>query len=482
MTAAAGLRAADPKPSVPAIRPTALVVSLAMGACAMYYALAFNSARGDFQGDSSEYLSIAAHMKAGTFTLASYNYLRGLIYPWFVSTTWGHLGSLTYFLQAALFLVSFYLALRVIARGSVFCLLPICAAMVPAVAFLQHLVYPDGFLVSLTLLFFVCLAKRWWVAGMVLGVLLGLTKLIFVCVLPIGVIALLLTRKLVSARALMWGMGAALVLAPIGAVLFAYVFVDLGYMVTFARPYSHGYALERVFPEPELPVTCGGIQHTIARKDFNFVPITTPFQVAAYGPLTEAQAVSMGCTDADLQSLKRRMIATEFTREPLFHVKLAAGHFGKALVGAYDVGHVSGMLGYRKDMWLRHFNRLSYFAPYELTLLDIYGKSGFQVDELEVPPVFALNDFSVKKGERMLRIAALGTLLCCLIFGYRRGNLREYVTDPTNIAIVLFLGIYAFLVALSGPFLYDRYTLVNLLILCILAARIAAMTLRGTWQ
>jgi hypothetical protein len=474
----AGPQAADRRLDMPGIRRAGVVFSLAMGACAMYYALAFSSVPGDFQGDSSEYLGVAAAMKSGVFTLASYNYFRGLIYPWFLSVTWGQEGFLTYFLQITLFLTSFYLALRVIALNSIYCLLPICVAMIPAVAFLQQQIYPDGILVSLTLLFLVCLAKRRWAVCIVIGVVLALTKLIFICTLPIELIVLLVTKKLINSRVLVWSVVAAVLSVPICAVLFTYAFVDLGYMVIFARPYSHGYALAKVFPEPELQVTCRGIQHTIARKDFDFNPLTVPYQVAQYGPLTQDQVRSMGCTDADVRSMKRHLIEAEFTREPLFHVKLAVAHFGKALVGAYDVGHVSGILRYRQDIWLEHYDGLSYFAPYELKLLEIYKKNGFQIAAKERPFIFALNEFSVSTGESVLRAAALGVLVWCMISGYRKRRLREHVSDPTNIGLVLFLGVYAFLVALSAPFLYDRYTLVDLVVLCILAARAGAMTLR----
>jgi hypothetical protein len=51
-----------PGPSLPASRH---LVSLAMGACIVWYAWIVTSAAGDFQGDSWEYINIAHRMKHG---------------------------------------------------------------------------------------------------------------------------------------------------------------------------------------------------------------------------------------------------------------------------------------------------------------------------------------------------------------------------------------------------------------------------------
>ena len=448
-----------------------------MGACAVYYLFVVTSTYGDFQGDSSEYLGIAANMKSGVFTLASYNYLRGLLYPWFLSVTWGHQGFLTYFVQVTLFLSSFYLALRTLALNSIYCLLPIAAALIPAVTFLQRQIYPDGILVSLTLMFLICLARRRWAACAAIGLLLGLTKLIFLCVLPVELVVFMLIKRIVNPKILAWSVAAALISLPVCVVLFSYVFIDLGYMVIFARPYSHGYTLEEVFPGKELQVTCRGVQHNIPRKDLYFDPITVPFIAARYGPLTEEQVSGFGCTDADVRVMKRSLLLAGFVRHPLLHVRLAAEHFGKALVGAYFFGHVSYILKDRQDSWLAHYDALSYFSPYELILVEGYEKNGFRVQEKERPLSFVLNEFSAGTGEPLVRAAAVGMLGLCVIAGFIKGRLGELARDPINIGISLFLFVYAYLVGLSAPFLYDRYTYVNLIVFCILAARIAAMTL-----
>jgi hypothetical protein len=453
------------------------VLTFAMGACAMYYVFVVASAYGDFQGDSWEYLSIASAMKKGLFTLASYNYLRGILYPWFLSVTWGHSGFLTYFIQVTLFLTSLFLALRTLAFDSIYCLLPIGAALIPAIVFLQRQIYPDGVLISLTLLFLVCLTKRHWTLCVVLGLLLGLTKIIFLCVIPVGLVVLMLTKRIIGLKAIVWSIAAALLSLPVCVVLFSYVFVDLGYMVAFARPYSHGYSLERVFPARELQVTCSGIKRSIPRRDLYFDPITVPFAVADYGPLTREQAGSLGCTTADLRSLKRNLIMQAFARNPLLHAELAAEHFGQSLVGAYQVDHVSYILRYRQDLWLTHYDELSYFSPAEVRLLGLYNNNGFPIKEKERPLSFVFNEFSSNWGEKLLRIAALCVLGFCVILAFRRGRLEELAHDPANIGIAMFLVVYSYLVGLSAPFLYDRYTYVNLVILCLFAARFAAIVL-----
>ncbi len=260
------------------------VISFALGACVVYYVWIVTSAPGDIQGDSWEYINIAKWMRDGAFKLSSYNYLRGLAYPWFLSITWGESGTLSYFLQVALFLVSLCLALHVIVSWRVSGLLPILAAALPAVAFLQKQVYPDGLLVSLTLLFLVFLTRKSWLACVLVGLVLTLTKLIFIVVLPIILIVFLLQRQPVKRATLAWAVIAALVLAPVAALLFYRLFVDLGYMVVFARPYAQGHGIARAFPFSELSVTCGGREHRIGKPDLFLDPITTPYQIARGSP------------------------------------------------------------------------------------------------------------------------------------------------------------------------------------------------------
>ena len=77
----------------------------AMGACAVYYIFIIFSCPGDFQGDSWDYLNIAARDRAHVI---SYSYQRGLFYPWFLAATWGLRGLTTYLVQAGLFLGSLY--------------------------------------------------------------------------------------------------------------------------------------------------------------------------------------------------------------------------------------------------------------------------------------------------------------------------------------------------------------------------------------
>jgi hypothetical protein len=286
----------------------------------------------------------------------------------------------------------------------------------------------------------------------------------------------LLIQERISPKVLAWSAAAALISLPICVVLFSYLFVDLGYMVIFARPYSHGYSLEEVFPDEELQVTCHGVRHEIPRKDLFFDPITVPFSVARYGPLTEAQDRSFGCTEGEVRLMKRSLLLAGFARHPLLHVRLAAEHFGKALVGAYFFSHVSYILRDRQDSWLAHYDALSYFSPYELILLEGYGKNGFRVQEKERPLTFVLNEFSASTGEPLVRAVAAGILGLCVIAGFIKGRLGELARDPINIGMSLLLFVYAYLVGLSAPFLYDRYTYVNLIVFCILAARIAAMT------
>jgi len=462
--------AATPQPST---RSTSAVLNFFLGACAMYYIWIAGIAPGDFQGDSWEYLGLAGQMKAGLFGLSSYRYLRGLFYPWFLSVTWGHEGSLTYFLQVAVFLASLYLALRILGFGSVYCLLPVCAAMIPAFAFLQKLVYPDGLLVSFTLLFFVALAKRRWRICGALGALLLLTKLVFAVVLPIGLVVFLFERGTIRPKMLGRGLVLLLLLAPIGAfVLLDYIFVDLGYMVTFARPYAHGSPIESVFPGDQLTFTCGSRPYTVSRSDLFYEPVTVPYSIAAFGPLREAQASALGCTKGDLRSLKQDLIRAALLRNPLRHLALGLETFLRTIVGSYDSNHVSYILQLREISWRTNYDIRSYFEPYEITLQPQYRNNGFNI--VQGPSMlFLVNYLFLMGGQALVSLIALCGLVLGAIFAYRRTRLLDCIMDPVNVALTLFLVVYSLLVSVSVPLILDRYTFINLLLLCILTVRVA---------
>jgi hypothetical protein len=161
-------------------------------------------------------------------------------------------------------------------------------------------------------------------------------------------------------------------------------------------------------------------------------------------------------------------------------MRLAAKHFATAVTGGYRFGHVSHILRMRELAWQTHYDQRSYFEPVEIEWLPKLRRNGFEIPVPGPSPLFALSRFSTRTGESMIRWSAMGLLALSLAVAKRRGVLAEVGRDPVNIGIVLFLVVYSGLVSLLGPFVYDRYTYVNLLSLCILAARVAAQTIGTT--
>ncbi|HEY1341289.1 MAG TPA: hypothetical protein VGF59_27455 [Bryobacteraceae bacterium] len=447
------------------------IVAFALGLCVAYYILANNSCPGDFQGDSWEYLGKAAQIRVEGRT--PYSYLRGYVYPWFLATTWGHDGTFTYLLQQALLLCALYFAVRVLAFTSRYALLPIVAAMIPAVAFLQKQLYPDGILVSLVLLFFALVAAKHWVGAVVAALLLALTKLIYLAVVPCAIVAYLISRKPLKLFTIRIAVTAA-VMAPVALFLFSMTFVDLAYMVVFVRPYSRGYGLERVLPGETLLIECGGKMNSVPRSELFWEPITAPYPIASDGPLSPAKAAALGCNEGELRSLKRRLILAQFWLDPFQHIRLGARAFLLSLGGQYDLAHVSYILSDRRRLWRTQYNEGAYFTDNERKLLAIHRSRGMNIDQAE-PLIFPLNAAAAAGGEAVIRFVAIATLVICLTLSWRRQSLG-ILKDETAVAIGLFLLIYSASIAVSVPVVYDRYVYVNLLLLCILAARLAALT------
>jgi hypothetical protein len=194
--------------------------------------------------------------------------------------------------------------------------------------------------------------------------------------------------------------------------------------------------------------------------------------------LTQEHAARLGCTPTQLKAMKRDLLAAGFARDPALHFGLAARVFARAVVGSYYVAHVSHVLALRKWSWVAHSDERSYLQPHEVQLLDEYTKLGFPVGARSGSVLLLSSDVVGKVGEWVLRILSGALLLASAAIAYRRGRLRELLLDAGNLGMLLFLTAYSLALSLSAvPSVYDRYTLVNLLVLCLLAARVSAMTL-----
>ncbi len=130
----------------------------------------------------------------------------------------------------------------------------------------------------------------------------------------------------------------------------------------------------------------------------------------------------------------------------------------------------------RRRTWLDHHDLRSYFEPNEIRLIEEYRKLGFVVGAKSGPVVLAFHDAVQRIGERVLRVLAAAALLVGGAMAYRKKRLRELFSDPGSAGMLLFLALYSSALALSvATSVYDRYTLVNLVVLCLLAARVVTL-------
>jgi hypothetical protein len=452
-----------------------ILLAFALGACCSFYAWVIWSIPGEYQGDSYDYFSYAARLRSWTYTIDETSYLRGFLYPAFLAVTWGTTGTLTYFLQGALFLSSLALGVFVLARGSAFALLPVLVAILPSVAYLQNLIYPDGIYTSLCILFLCAVAKHKYFLGTFIAILLSLTKLIFVITIPIVLVVWVLQTYPISRKLVIGAVAAAPFAVGVFIFTFFFLFRDLGYMVAFARPYQAGYAIEGVFPNRDVTFACGGKSHSLPRAEVYLDPVTVPHTVAKYGPFTMEQALGFGCTHSDLRRIKGHLLAAGFLEHPLLHARLGAIYFGCALVGANYLNHVSYMIGYRHSIWLKNYNPDSIFTPVERRRIREIGDLGFNIDPAGPAFFFDLEEWWLH-GRLYLRVILMVVLLASLAWAWKAGTVTRLLRDPGNQGIVLFLIGYSLFLTVSTPFLVDRYTSICFLAFAFLAARLAAET------
>ena len=460
-------------------RPSDLTLSnvvfyVGFSVCVCFYLFLILPIPGEYLGDSQEYLHLGAALRNLTF---SYNYMRGLLYPAFIAITWNRIGiaDSTYLAQIILFLVALYVFCRSTLGSDLFALPVLLVAISPAIAYLQKLAYADGLLLSLTLLYVSALARLKYRTALIWAIALAATKLAYAFAVPLVGMVYLYHRNPSARKVFLLAALAASAALPLLALPFDYIFPDLAYIVALQRPSSHSYDLDQVLPRKNLSYECGEKQYEMPYSDIDRTPITKLWQFATYGPLTLEQTVQQNCSERDLRIIKRTVVWDVLSASPLLHIRMAYQHFAAGLTGVtFQKGHHSSYMLLIRQRAIQE--KLAHGATYleqEAKIAQDVEEKGISIRD-DVPDYLYLwHGFYRFYFEISLRLASVGIVLAVLgLSVWRKKALPDvFVSDPVVVALLGFLIPYSAILAISAPFLYDRYTSINFVLFVALSFR-----------
>ena len=407
----------------------------------------------DNNGDPNQYLEIARLLFSGD---APITLLRFIGYPVFIKFSSFNLYALnaTFFCQYCLFTFSLWYFARSITAHPLLKVLIYLPALIPAVAYLPKLLFPDSLILSLILLFSAELYLKKYLRAGLFCLLLILTKLVFVF-LPALLLAAYLSERPLGALAAIGSKKAYLGLLAALLLLIPAVFIASPfpiYQTVVQKPnFLDEPSIPAAVPNP-LEFTCGGVKR--AFSDPAVIALMTEHSGdAAFMPLGPDLAKQLNCTKSEIKDLQRALVISFIQQAPFQQsFKFAKRIFRDVFVFS-DANHAGYMLEAKYRLMTTNYTNATF---YEQTQLDYFKEQG--LNPLRQPSqhfLMFLNSINVKFEVLLSRFL----VAFALVYGFL--CLRKRVHFPSEaIPLLALILSYGFNIALFA-FGYDRYIFIN---------------------
>jgi hypothetical protein len=442
----------------------------AWAACILVFVALLAAVTPHLSGDTADYLAIASGL-CGRGSFPAYWSLRSWGYPAFQCLA---SVKLAYFpgipvSQVVLFLVALSLTCWTFVPGR-YATLTVAAAALPQYAYLQDILFPDGLTVSLLLLYLVALARSRFVAAVFILFALIAVKILFAILAAHLLFVAALDRGLVIRHGRLVALAS---LAGAVAILVAFpvVFSDAAYTAVFMRQRPVDAS---ILPASEIKFECGGTSRSIAPEALDFSSANEMWAYAPSGPLSASDATRYGCARGEIKSLEREVIALSFQHRPFVHMAAYVEYFVLPLIGYPTFLHSYGMLVEKARRLVEPAG--GRYVDSEKVTIEQFQQQGITLDR--DLPFLPLAKFGI---EMLIRAIALLLLAVSVFSLHSRGKIGLLVYDRGTAILWSFAVVYATGLMVAAPALSDRYTLINLLVLCLVATRVALLQ-RGATQ
>ena len=403
----------------------------------------------DNNGDPNEYIAIARTLFSPDSPI---NPNRFVGYPFFLKITSLNLYSfnITFFAQHVLFLFSIWFFANKITDVPIFKALIYLPALIPAIAYIPNLLFPDCLILSLLLIFSGYLYAGQFLRAGLIGIGLILIKLVFIFLPVIVIGAYVLQKKKQIKSGYVYF---ALSISLLGLIPSVFLFSPFPLVQSVVQKVS-------ISGESVIPVTapnpfifsCGG--EVRALNDSEAIAKFTDHSADLYHmPLGEMLVNKFQCSPAEVKALQRNLVILFFTQAPGLQLKKFARRLFRNTFVFIDINHIGYMLELKYQLMNSNFNPNQYYEKSQLDYFASHGMSPLR------PP--GQNFFKILK---VFNIEYQKLLSIIIVSGFGLGVLGlitrriPYLTSLTP--LLLLIVFYNFSITFFA-FGYDRYIFIN---------------------
>ena len=400
-------------------------------------------------GDATEYIKIALELFE---TDSEFKFLRLFGYPLLLKVFSVNLEfiNLFFFFQSIFFVFTVIFFANKVCKNEKIRFIIYAPALVPSIAYMQKIIFPDGIITSLILLLFALILDKKLIKAFVVSLVLVTVKLVFVFLLVYVMLCILYEKKQAVKTRL-----------SLIVIYFCFIFCLLPaiyiikpfplYQTIVQVPSSFDNTASPVRTPTILEFTCGGVFQEVTDPSL-LEKITWHSASEFYMPFGPDFAAERNCSKEDMRNLQRQLIRHYLREAPEQQALKFLNHFSRSFFVLAQNYHLDYMLLLKLRLLKDHY-------AWNTDYLESQVKN-FKRYYIDPPrqPSYYLFDTLYNLNKKMLLFLSIASGFVVICFVFTMARMKK--PDEKMLHIVAFLLSYNFIIT-AFAFLYDRYLYVN---------------------
>jgi len=414
----------------------------------------------DNNGDPNDYLSIAKSLFSSD---SKAGFLRFYGYPFFIKIASLNLYDLNliFFSQSVIFLTSLYYFANVVGKSALWRCLIYMPGLIPAVAYLPKLIFPDSLVLSLLLFFGAAIFGDKKYHAAFAAFLLTIVKLVFVFLFPLLLLQFLTKRGQNKKFCFLLYCATILLLVPAVYVVSPFSL----YQTMVQKPGFINEESPDIRARSSLKITC----------DKNIINLTAPDLLskindhssdALYMPFGEVFFKEFGCSLEDVKKLQRELILYYLNQDVWGHtIKYLKRALGNILM-QFNVNHIGHMLSVKYGLLSKFYSDAPYYQQIQVDNFNLLNLTPTKPPSYKFLQLLAIYNNPIQNLIRKFLFFSISFLIILLVIR------KVKFISPELISLVLLCFTYSLIISFFA-FGYDRYIFINYFLLmgifCILS-------------
>jgi hypothetical protein len=396
----------------------------------------------DFNGDPNDYVGIAMNSFQGISTIRMFGYPLFLT---IVSFNFSAL-NLIFLAQSIVFLLCLrYFAITLVSKASLRWIV-YSVALIPSVAYTQKLLFPDGLILSLMLLFLGLLVNKRYGALTAISLVLVSIKLVFVFLFPLVLAIYVIDRSWISITKTF----ALVNLSTFMMLVLVFASSPFSiYQTTVQEPTF----VDQKLAGPDIPdnftFSCNSVDYIL--QDVIDIDDAKIHSADVMTPLLNGLNSKLNCNQREIAKVQRDLVVLFIMDDPSTQFVKFVYRFTGGTLGIFQVNHVAYMLSVKNQLL-----ESDTWAQYSSLEIQYFQTHGLQPP---LPPaqILLANSYVLSVGG----YAAICILSVMLILGFAIfGKVFKRPFFNSLHPLLFFWITYNLLIASNG-FNYDRYLFIN---------------------